>query len=132
MIIGIIIGVSIIAYIVYIVLIVVALVVGPGKDDVVLFYGKKYVIAHEYDRYDLHIDTGEIILPYVRAYLIGEEKSYVRNSNTLITIDENDGRYTQKLLSDLTDAEKIIVEKMELLKSKPDNKRPLKNLSFSY
>lgn len=115
---GILVGVLIVAFILHILLIVMAMVIGPGKDDVVVFSGN-YRISEEQGRYDLHKDTGEIILPFVKAYLIGDEESYVKNNTEFIVINKRDGSYRKKPLTDLTDPEKKLIEKMMDIQSIP-------------
>jgi len=88
---------------------------GPGRDDLALFHGKRYSISRTtsgYDLYDRQSAPSSVLLPNVRAYYPGQEKSYIRSHTELDIIDEKRGTYERKPLSEASPEELEILERM--------------------
>ncbi|HIW32602.1 MAG TPA: hypothetical protein IAA29_07435 [Candidatus Paenibacillus intestinavium] len=97
------------------IVLVISVVMGSGKDDMVLFHGDKYTISKLPNKYSLFEEDKGEILPNVKAYLVGKEKSYVRNQSILITIDETNGTYSEKYLTEITILEENIIKEMKTI-----------------
>jgi hypothetical protein len=85
------------------------------REDIALFHGHRYTISKtttSYDLYENRSDHKSIILPNVRGYYAGKDKSYIRNYSELVIIDENRGTYVKKNLIEASAEELEIMDKM--------------------
>lgn len=83
------------------ILFIVGSFLGPGKDDIALFYGNHYTISKDSIDYHLYKKDHGIILENVTGYYTENKTSYISNGYEIIIINEKNGDYTKVMLSEL-------------------------------